>query len=109
MVPHLEHTELMVVVAAAVVYMWESVEHAKRKNATALTVQSLWRCIYMLHAINIELTFAGPHALKPPVINVSAAGPSAVLKPSTARSAATDSTGFLERAALGTRHCIRNR
>ena len=55
-----------------------------------------------LHALNIELTFAGLRALKPPVINVSIAGSSALLKPSTARSATTGSAGFLERAALWT-------
>ena len=57
-----------------------------------------------LHAIALELTFAGLHALKPAVISVSAAGPSAVLEPSTARSATTDSAGFRECAALWTRH-----
>ena len=53
-----------------------------------------------LHAISLALTFASLHALKPPVINVSVASTSTVLKPSTARSATTDSAGFLERAAL---------
>ena len=54
----------------------------------------------------IELTFAGLHAFKPPVINVSVAGTSTLLKPSTARSAATSPAGFPERAALWARHCI---
>ena len=53
---------------------------------------------------SIELTFAGLHAVRPPVINVSVAGSSAVLKPSTARSAATVSAGFLERATFGASH-----
>ena len=58
---------------------------------------------------SIELTFAGLHALKPPVINVSVAGSSAVLKPSTARSATTDSARFSELAALWTHHRVHNR
>ena len=53
-----------------------------------------------IRVISLELTFAGLHALRPHVINVSVAGTSAVLKPSTARSATTDSAGFLERTAL---------
>ena len=56
------------------------------------------------YPISLELTFAGGHAFRPLVINVFVAGTSAVLKPSTARSAATASTGFLERAAFGARH-----
>lgn len=48
--------------------------------------------------------FASLHALKPPVTNVSVAGTSTVPKPSTVRSAATDSAGFPELAALWTRH-----
>ena len=61
------------------------------------------------HAIRLGLTFAGLHALKPPVINVSVAGTSAVLEPSTARSATTDSAGFPERAALWAHHRANNR
>ena len=53
-----------------------------------------------------RLTFAGLHAIRPLVINVSVAGAAAVLKPSSARSAATDSTRFLERAALWAHHLI---
>ena len=53
-----------------------------------------------LHASSLELTFAGLHALNPAVIGVSVARTPALLKPSTARSATTDSTGFLERVAL---------
>ena len=44
-----------------------------------------------LHVIDLELTFAGRHAIGPPVIDIFAAKSSAVLEPSTARSAATDS------------------
>ena len=44
-----------------------------------------------LHVIGLELTFAGLHAIGPPVIDMFAAKSSAVLEPSTARSATTDS------------------
>ena len=53
------------------------------------------------------LTFTGLQAFKPPVLHISVAGSSAVLVPSTAGSATTDSTGFLERAALWARYRIR--
>ena len=59
-----------------------------------------------IRVISLELTFAGLHALRPHVINVSVAGTSAVLEPRTARSATTDSAGFLERAALWARYRI---
>ena len=62
-----------------------------------------------LHVLSIALTLAGLHAFKPSVINVSVAGTPAVLKPSTARSATTHSAGSAERAALWTRHRIRDR
>ena len=62
-------------------------------------------CTYV---ISLELTFAGLDAIKPPVISVSVAGTSTVLIPSTARSATTDSAGFLERAALWARHLLGN-
>ena len=58
------------------------------------------------HAIGLELTFADLDALRPPVINVPVADTSAILKPSTARSATTDSAGFLERATPSARHRI---
>ena len=53
-----------------------------------------------LHAVNLQLTCAGLHALKPSVIHVAFTGTSALLKPSTARSATTGSAGFLEGVAL---------
>ena len=52
------------------------------------------------NAVSLKLTFAGLHALRPPVINVSVVDSSAVLEPSTARSATTGSAGFLECTAL---------
>ena len=53
--------------------------------------------------VNLELTFAGLHALKPLVIHIFVAGSPTPPKPSTARSATTDSAGFLERATLWAR------
>ena len=41
--------------------------------------------------IGLELTFAGLHTFRPLVVNILAAKSSAVLEPSTARSATTDS------------------
>ena len=64
-------------------------------------------CLVMqLHITGFELTFAGLHAFRPPVINILAAKSSAVLEPSTTRSATTDSAGFRKRTALWTRHLI---
>ena len=62
-----------------------------------------------LHILSLALTLAGLHAFKPPVINVSVAGTPTVLKPSTARSATTDSAGFLEGAALWARQHVSDR
>ena len=49
------------------------------------------------------LTFAGLNPLDPCMIEVSVAGISTVLEPSTAIGAATAFAGFLDTAALGTR------
>ena len=59
--------------------------------------------MYLQHAVCIELTFAGLDALKPFVISVSVAGMTAILIPSTSRSATTGLARFLERAALWAR------
>ncbi len=56
-----------------------------------------------LRGVGLGLTFTGRHALKPPVINVSVASTSAVLKPSTLGGATTGSAGLLKLAALWTR------
>ena len=61
--------------------------------------------IYLQHVVSLQLTLAGRHALEPCVINIVVAGTSAVLKPSTARSAAAVSPGFLERATFQARLC----
>ena len=55
-----------------------------------------------LYVVSLELTYAGLHALRPSVFHVSVPGSSALLVPSTARSATTDSSGFLKRAARWT-------
>ena len=65
--------------------------------------------MYPRYGVSRELTFAGRHAVNPLVINIFVASTSAVLKPSTARSATTDSAGFLKRAALWARHRISDR
>ena len=109
MMPHLEHMELMLVVTAAEVHMWSLVEGTKNTNTLSNSLFSVVSMVMYLHAINIELTFAGLHTLKPRLLNVSVVGSSTLLVPSTARSATTDSAGFLERAALETRHRIRDR
>ena len=65
--------------------------------------------MHLIYAISIELTLAGLQTLNPPVIYVSVAGTSTLLKPSTTRSATTDSAGFLKCAALWARHRAINR
>ena len=65
--------------------------------------------MYLQHDVGLELTFAGVHALNPLMFNIVVAGISAVLEPSTTRSATTGSTGFLERAAFGARHRTKDR
>ena len=59
--------------------------------------------------MGIGLTFAGLHALKPLVINASVAGTSAVLVPSTARSATTNFAGLRKLATLWAFHLMSNR
>ena len=62
-----------------------------------------------MHSMRREITFAGPQAFDPRVLNVCVATTSTHLKPSATGSAATDSAGFLERAALRTRHLTKDR
>ena len=59
--------------------------------------------------VSLELTFAGRHTLKPLMINIFLACISAVLKPSTARSATAVSAGFLERPTFGARQRFTDR
>ena len=65
--------------------------------------------MYRQNAVSLGLTCAHLQALKPPMINVFVADTSTIPIPSTARSATTDSSGFLERAAFGARHLIDRR
>ena len=60
--------------------------------------------MHLQTSVNPGLTFAALHALKPGVFKFSIALASTILIPSTARSATTDSSGFLERAAVRTHH-----
>ena len=65
--------------------------------------------IYVHYNTSLELTFfTGRHALEPLVINITVADTSAVLKPSTARRAATSSTRFLKLAAFEALDCFRD-
>ena len=73
----------------------------KEKNAITVTGR---RCTLY---VSIKLTLAGSHALEPLVIHIVVADTSAVLKPSTPRSATTDSAGLLKPTALCARHRIR--
>ena len=111
MVPHLWHAELMVVAMTACVDVWMMVQETQRKMEETLqqTILRLSQDIFTCSSYPCELTFASLHALNPPMFKVSVAGSSAVLKPSTPRSATTDFPGFLERAALWARHRFRNR
>ena len=102
MVPHLEHTEPTIVVVAAGVWMRALIKDTKRKILSYSLFSLSEMCVYMIS--NIELTFTGLEALRPLVTNVSVDWSSAVRIPSTARSAATGSTGFQERATLWARH-----
>ena len=80
-------------------------DNKKRENSRCLVCARI-----SLHWVSLGLTFAGRDALKPPVTSVSVAGTSsAVLIPSTARSATTVSNGFLEFAALWTRRHTNDR
>ena len=94
--PHFEHTKPMAIVVCAGVFLcghWSNTERTKM-------LEHLLSRGGLQHAIGIGRTFAGGSTLRPHVINVSVAGTSAVLIPSTARSATTDSSRFRERAAL---------
>ena len=73
-------------------------QRQKHENSHCLVCERIY-----LPDISLGLTFAGIDALKPPVIRVSVAGTSTILIPSAARSATTDSTGFVKRATLWAR------
>ena len=79
---------LAVTFAGLVQVLVKEKQRGKGSAVKCLIVQS--------HAIGLELTCAGLRALRPLVTNAFAAKSSAVLEPSTARSATTDSAGFPE-------------
>ena len=81
MVPHLGHTELIVVVV---------VTGLKKQTEKRFKVIGQ-RFIYNMPLIGLELTFAGLHTFRPTVINIFIAKCSTVLEPSATRSTATDS------------------
>ena len=84
-------------------------QYNKEKNAIIVKSHCLFCVSLYLHALSLELTFASLGALKPPVINVPVAITSAILKPSTTRSATTGPAGFHKLAALWTRHHTKDR
>ena len=65
-------------------YLYVVIRH--RNNRKAISSHYL---VMQLHVIGLELTFAGRHAIGPPVINMFVSGTATVLEPSTARSATT--------------------
>ena len=97
MIPHSGQTELIVAVVGAL----DITAQNRQRNILLKreTINSSYLAMH-LHATALTRTFAGLHALKPSVTSVSTASTSTVLEPSTARSAATDSAGFKECAAL---------
>ena len=105
MVPHLGHTEVMVVVVAGDGF-YADIGQTQKKKKNAITFTECRGGLQ--HCKSLGLTFAGLHALKPTMIYLFIWSTSTVLVPSTARSAATDSVGFRKRAALWTPHRIRN-
>ena len=76
MVPHLKHNKLLVVVVVVVVFVTAGID-MQRFGQRDRTEQS-WLRIQLL-ALGLELTFAGLHTLRPPVISVSVVDSSAVL------------------------------
>ena len=94
---------MVAVVVAAGIHMWVCVKETNRKTLSSHCLDT------QLHVFGLELTFAGRHAPKPLMIKIFVACTSAVLKPSTTRSATTVSAGFLEHAAFGARHRFSDR
>ena len=85
--------KLMVVAVTAAVHSWALVKHNRKIVTVIFSLLSIYIYMYVyIHAVILELTFAGIDALKPPVISVSIiAGTSTILIPSTTRSTATGS------------------
>ena len=73
---------------------------------TNKTTLKLKHTVMYLHGISLELTLACLHSVRPHVINIFVAPSSAVLKPSTPRSATTDPAGLLELATFCARYLV---
>ena len=99
MVPHLGHIEPIVAIVVTAQY---NKEKMVEKTPTSLTDN-------VQRVRSLKLTFAGLDALKPVVTSLSVAGTATILIPSTARSATTDSAGFLECATVWARPLISDR
>ena len=69
-------------------HVWALIKKKQRKSILIVTAFAF---IMQLHVIIFELTFARRHAIIPLMINIAGAKSSAVLEPSTTRSATTDS------------------
>ena len=98
MTPHLGHAGLILVVVTVTVVCLRAFVKAKNRKRQTVVVFYPWQ----LYDISLALTCAGLHAIGPRVIDTFAAKSSAVLEPSSARSATTDSAGFPECGALWT-------
>ena len=93
-------------------YMWTFIGQRRKEKNTCdsdCLLTSLHKVVWIAHATSLELTFTCLDALSPPVINITVAYTSTVFIPSTARSAAADSTRFGERTTLWARHRISDR
>ena len=105
MVPHLGHTELIVVAVVTVgVSMMRTLVKYNKEKMLETPLTSLSGNVSTTYVLSLELTFAGLDALKPFVSSVSVVGTAAILIPSTARSATTDFAGFHESPALWACH-----
>ena len=96
--PHSGQAELMAIVVTDAVGIRKMVKRKKvmiRKSGYSVSKHTD-------STLNFRLTFADLHALKPALVRFPAASTSTILVPTTARSATTDSTRFLERAAVWT-------
>ena len=99
MVPHVRHTELMVVIVAANVCIRGIIVSKDRKTLrNPLSTPNS----HVSTPVNPGLTFAGLHALKPAIVKFSVASTSTIIIPGTTRSATTDSPGFLESTTFWT-------
>ena len=85
MVPHLVHPELKLVIMTSGICILGIGQTNERKR---LSIRWL---VMHLHTIDLPLTFTGLQTFGPLVLNIFVAKSSAVLEPSTARSATTGS------------------